>query len=107
MIHICYTASCIITILITAIIITRFICDVLPTCLPTCLYLVRELLSFYEFPGDDIPVIKGSALAAATDGDKTIGRDAILALIEAVEAAIPTPIRETEKPFLMPVEDIL
>jgi len=67
---------------------------------------VRELLSFYEFPGDDIPVIKGSALAAATDGDTTIGRDAILALIEAVEAAIPTPIRETEKPFLMPVEDI-
>lgn len=69
--------------------------------------LVRELLSFYEFPGDDIPVIKGSALAAATDGDTTIGRDAILALIEAVEAAIPTPVRETDKPFLMPVEDTL
>ena len=76
--------------------------------LPTCLYFsVRELLSFYEFPGDDIPVIKGSALAAATDGDTTIGRDAILALIEAVEAAIPTPVRETDKPFLMPVEDTL
>jgi elongation factor Tu len=51
-------------------------------------------------------VIKGSALAALTDGDTAIGRDAILALIEAVEA-IPTPARETEKPFLMTIEDTL
>eukprot|EP01033_Poteriospumella_lacustris_P003752 gene3750-2660_t len=66
---------------------------------------VRELLSFYEFPGDDIEIIKGSALAAATDGDATIGRDAILQLMEAVERSIPTPVRETDKTFLMPVED--
>ena len=48
---------------------------------------MRELLSFYEFPGDDIPVVKGSALAAATGGDTKIGRDAILELMEAVSAA--------------------
>ena len=66
---------------------------------------VRELLSFYEFPGDIIPIIKGSALAAATGGDVKIGKEAILALMEAVEASIPTPKRETDKPFLMPVED--
>lgn len=66
---------------------------------------VRELLSFYEFPGDDIPVIKGSALAAATGGDAKLGRDSILELMNAVESYIPTPARETEKPFLMPVED--
>jgi len=69
------------------------------------LHSVRELLSFYEFPGDDIPVIKGSALAAATGGDTKLGRDSILELMNAVESYIPTPARETEKPFLMPVED--
>ncbi len=67
---------------------------------------VRELLSFYDFPGDDIPIIKGSALAAATGGDATIGRDAVLELMEAVEDSIPTPARDTEKDFIMPVEDI-
>lgn len=67
---------------------------------------VRELLSFYQFPGDDIPIIRGSALAAATGGDPKIGKEAILALMEAVEKFIPTPKRETEKPFLLPVEDI-
>lgn len=66
--------------------------------------LVRELLSFYEFPGDDIEIVKGSALAAATGGDPKIGKEAILALMEAVEKSIPTPKRETDKPFLMPVE---
>ena len=66
---------------------------------------MRELLSFYEFPGDDIDVIKGSALAATTDADPKIGKEAILALMEAVEKSIPTPTRETDKPFLMPVED--
>jgi len=67
---------------------------------------VRELLTFYEFPGDDIKIVKGSALAGATGGDPKLGRDAILALMDAVEEAIPTPKRETDKPFLMPVEDI-
>jgi elongation factor Tu len=68
---------------------------------------VRDLLNKFDLPGDDIPVIKGSALVALTDGDTTIGRDAILALIEAVEMAIPTPVRETDKPFLMTIEDTL
>jgi elongation factor Tu len=67
---------------------------------------IRELLSFYEFPGDDIHIIKGSALAAATGGDDAIGKDAIMALMAAVEESIPTPVRETDKPFLMPVEDV-
>lgn len=67
---------------------------------------VRELLSFYEFPGDDIAIVKGSALAAATGGDETIGKNAILELMEAVEESIPTPVRETDKDFLMPVEDV-
>lgn len=66
---------------------------------------VRELLNFYEFPGDEISTVKGSALAAATGGDTKIGRDAILELMEAVESKIPTPKRDLEKPFLMPVED--
>lgn len=66
---------------------------------------VRELLSFYEFPGNDIKVIRGSALAAATGGDPTIGKNAILELMEAVESSIPTPKREVEKPFIMAIED--
>ncbi|HET9713540.1 MAG TPA: elongation factor Tu, partial [Pyrinomonadaceae bacterium] len=65
---------------------------------------VRELLSSYEFPGDDIPVIKVSALKALNgepDGEKTV-----VELMEAVDSYIPTPAREMDKPFLMPVEDI-
>jgi len=65
---------------------------------------VRELLSAYEFPGDDIPVIKGSALKALEGDEKWEAN--ILELMEAVDSYIPTPERETEKPFLMPVEDI-
>jgi len=67
---------------------------------------IRELLTFYEYPGDTIPIIRGSALAAATGGDPKIGKEAILKLMEGVEASIPTPKRELDKPFLMPVEDI-
>jgi elongation factor Tu len=63
------------------------------------------LLNFYEFPGDDSAIIRGSALAAATGGDTKIGKDAILQLMAAIEEKIPTPKREIEKPFLMPVED--
>jgi elongation factor Tu len=66
---------------------------------------VRELLSLYKFPGDEIKIVRGSALAAATGGDPKLGKEAILALMDAVEASIPTPKRETDKPFLMPVED--
>ena len=65
---------------------------------------VRELLSAYEFPGDDIPVIKGSALKALEGDEK--GEAAIVELMEAVDSYIPEPVRETDKPFLMPVEDI-
>jgi elongation factor Tu len=67
---------------------------------------VRELLSKYDFPGDDIPVIKGSALAALEDSNKTIGEDAVRKLMEAVDAYIPTPERPVDQPFLMPIEDV-
>jgi elongation factor Tu len=73
--------------------------------LSVCFFLVRELLNFYEFPGDDTAIVRGSALAAATGGDKKIGKEAILQLMAAIEEKIPTPKREIEKPFLMPVED--
>jgi elongation factor Tu len=67
---------------------------------------VRDLLSSYNFPGDDIPIIKGSALAAVEDRDAEIGQNAILALMDAVDTYIPTPERPLDKPFLMPVEDV-
>jgi elongation factor Tu len=67
---------------------------------------VRELLSSYEFPGDDIPVIKGSALAALEDGDKASGEDSVRALMAAVDDYIPTPERPIDQPFLMPIEDV-
>jgi len=67
---------------------------------------VRELLSSYDFPGDDIPIIKGSALAAVEGRDAAIGADSIVALMEAVDSYIPQPVREIDKPFLMPVEDV-
>src|SRR6478672_712176 len=67
---------------------------------------VRELLSSYDFPGDDIPVVKGSALAALEDSNKTIGEDAVRELMAAVDAYIPTPERPIDLPFLMPVEDV-
>src|SRR2546428_4880722 len=67
---------------------------------------VRELLSKYEFPGDTIPIVKGSALAALEDKDKTLGHDAILELMKQVDAYIPQPERPIDQPFLMPVEDV-
>ena len=67
---------------------------------------VRELLSSYNFPGDDIPVIKGSALVALEDGDKAMGEESILKLMEAVDTYIPQPDRPKDKPFLMPIEDV-
>jgi elongation factor Tu len=67
---------------------------------------VRELLSKYEFPGDTIPIIKGSALAALEDKDKALGHDAILELMKQVDAYIPQPERPIDQPFLMPVEDV-
>jgi elongation factor Tu len=67
---------------------------------------VRELLSSYDFPGDDIPIVKGSALAAVEGRDPTIGEDAILELMTQVDAYIPQPERPIDQPFLMPVEDV-
>ncbi|MGA1343350.1 MAG: elongation factor Tu [Hyphomonas sp.] len=67
---------------------------------------VRDLLSSYNFPGDEIPIVKGSALAAVENRDPEIGENAILALMKAVDEYIPTPERPLDKPFLMPVEDV-
>ena len=67
---------------------------------------VRELLSDYEFPGDDIPIVKGSALAVIENGDAKIGKDSIVELMKQVDEYIPTPARDIDKPFLMPVEDV-
>ena len=67
---------------------------------------MRELLSAYEFPGDDIPVIRGSGLAVLEDRDEEIGKNQILALMEAVDTYIPQPERPKDRPFLMPIEDV-
>jgi elongation factor Tu len=67
---------------------------------------IRELLEVYDFPADEIPVVRGSALAAVEDRDHAIGRDAVLKLMEEVDSYIPNPTRDFEKPFLMPVEDV-
>jgi elongation factor Tu len=67
---------------------------------------VRELLDEYEFPGDDIPVVRGSALLATQGDDSEIGKQSIVKLMAEVDAFIPTPERAVDKPFLMPVEDV-
>src|SRR4029453_12637741 len=67
---------------------------------------VRELLSKYEFPGDDIPITKGSALMALENKQPEIGHDASLALMKTVDEYIPQPERPIDQPFLMPVEDV-
>jgi len=67
---------------------------------------VRELLSSYDYPGDDIPIIMGSALAALEGRNEKIGEESINALMAAVDSYIPQPPRPTDKPFLMPVEDV-
>jgi elongation factor Tu len=67
---------------------------------------IRELLSSYDYPGDDIPIIKGSALHAMNGTRPEIGEDSIRALIKAVDEYIPTPARAVDQPFLMPVEDV-
>ncbi len=67
---------------------------------------VRELLSKYDFPGDETPIVKGSALAALEDSSKELGEDAVRALMAAVDDYIPTPERPIDQPFLMPIEDV-
>ena len=65
-----------------------------------------ELLSFYKFPGDEIPIIRGSALSALQGTNEEIGKNAILKLMETVDQYIPDPVRQLDKPFLMPIEDV-
>jgi elongation factor Tu len=67
---------------------------------------LRELLSSYQFPGDDIPIIKGSALCALEDRVPEMGEKSIMELMDAVDSYIPQPVRATDRPFLMPVEDV-
>jgi len=67
---------------------------------------LRELLSSYQFPGDDIPIIKGSALCALEDREQEMGEKSIMELMEAVDSYIPQPVRATDRPFLMPVQDV-
>jgi elongation factor Tu len=67
---------------------------------------IRELLSSYQFPGDQIPIIKGSALCALEGREDKIGKEAIIALMDAVDSYIPEPVRDVDKPFLMPIEDV-
>ena len=67
---------------------------------------VRELLSSYEFPGDDIPIVKGSALAALEGRDEAIGANAIMELMGEVDKYIPQPERPKDQPFLLPIEDV-
>jgi len=67
---------------------------------------VRELLSSYDFPGDDIPVIRGSALAVLEDGDEATGKNSVIELMAAVDEYIPQPERPKDLPFLMPIEDV-
>jgi elongation factor Tu len=67
---------------------------------------IRELLSKYEYPGDDVPIVRGSALAALEGRDPEIGENSIKELIAAVDSFIPTPARPIDQPFLMPIEDV-
>ncbi len=67
---------------------------------------LRELLTSYDFPGDDIPIIRGSAREAMLDGDKKMGEESVYALLDAIDEYIPTPQRTLDRPFLMPIEDV-
>src|SRR6201746_2428409 len=67
---------------------------------------VRELLKSYQYPGDDIPVIRGSALMALEEKNPELGEQAVLQLMEEVDSNIPQPVRDKDKPFLMPIEDV-
>ena len=67
---------------------------------------IRDLLSSYGFPGDEIPIVKGSALAVLEDSDRKIGHDSIVELMNAVDSYIPEPMRPLDQPFLMPIEDV-
>lgn len=68
--------------------------------------MLAELLSFYKFPGDEIPIIRGSALSALEGTNDEIGKQSILKLMDAVDSYIPEPVRILDKSFLMPIEDV-
>jgi elongation factor Tu len=68
--------------------------------------LCAELLTFYKFPGDDIPIIRGSALSALQGTNEELGKNSILKLMAAVDEYIPEPKRSLDKPFLLPIEDV-
>lgn len=68
--------------------------------------IFAELLNFYKFPGDDIPIVRGSALAALQGTNEELGKKAILKLMDALDEYISDPVRQLDKPFLMPVEDV-
>lgn len=74
--------------------------------IPYFLIFLAELLNFYKFPGDEIPIIHGSALSALQGTNEEIGKKAILKLMDAVDEYIPDPVRQLDKPFLMPIEDV-
>lgn len=65
-----------------------------------------ELLNFYKFPGDEIPIVRGSALSALQGTNEELGKKAILKLMDAVDEYISDPVRKLDKPFLMPIEDV-
>ena len=67
---------------------------------------LRELLSFYKYPGDDIPIVRGSALAALEGTNDEIGKNAVLELMSQIDEYMPAPERPLDKPFAMPVEDV-
>jgi elongation factor Tu len=67
---------------------------------------VRELLSSYEFPGDDIPIVRGSALCALEGREDEVGKNSVIELMGAVDSYVPQPKRAKDKPFLMPIEDV-
>ena len=75
-------------------------------CYHNIIIVFTDLLSFYKFPGDDIPIIRGSALSALQGTNEEIGKKAILKLMDAVDEYIPDPVRQLDKPFLMPIEDV-
>ena len=68
--------------------------------------IFAELLNFYKFPGDDIPIVRGSALAALQGTNEELGKKAILKLMDALDEYISDPVRQLDKPFLMPVDDV-